>query len=226
MGTLSPREEKRSPVPDSSHSPHSSDMIEPWEKLASEPRGDYRVFTVRQDESRSPRTGQAHAFYVIESSNWVNVIPVTPEGKLVFVKQYRHGTAEITLEVPGGLVDPEDGSPDVAARREMQEETGYDTDEIVYLGEVAPNPAIQNNVCYTYLALNARLRGPQRPEGTEEIDVVLVDPADVPGLVTSGRITHALIVVAFYLYDQYQRAQEGGRIQRPDVSVARARAPS
>lgn len=178
-------------------------MIEPWEKLASALRGDYRVFTVREDESRSPQTGRTHAFYVIESSDWVNVIPVTPEGKLVFIKQYRHGTAEITLEVPGGLVDPGETSA-AAARREMQEETGYDTDEIVYLGEVAPNPAIQNNVCYTYLARNAHPLGPQRLEGTEEIEVVLVDPADVPGLVTSGKITHALVVAAFYLYEHYQ----------------------
>ena len=178
-------------------------MIEPWEKLASALRGDYRVFTVREDESRSPQTGRTHAFYVIESSDWVNVIPVTPEGKLVFIKQYRHGTAEITLEVPGGLVDPGETSA-AAARREMQEETGYDADEIVYLGEVAPNPAIQNNVCYTYLARNAHPLGPQRLEGTEEIEVVLVDPVDVPGLVTSGKITHALVVAAFYLYEHYQ----------------------
>ena len=176
-------------------------MIEPWEKLASGRRGDYRVFTVREDESRSPKTGRSHSFYVIESSDWVNVIPMTPEGKLVFIKQYRHGTAEITLEVPGGLVDSEDATAAHAARREMQEETGYDTDEIVYLGEVAPNPAIQNNVCYTYLARNARPLGVQRLDGTEEIEVVLVDPADVPGLVTSGQITHALVVVAFYLYE-------------------------
>ena len=181
-------------------------IVEPWEKLASDRRGDYRVFTVREDQSRSPQTGRSHSFYVIEASDWVNVIPVTPAGKLVFIKQYRHGTAEITLEVPGGIVDPEDATARHAARREMREETGYDTDEIVYLGEVAPNPAIQNNTCYTYLARNARPLGPQRLEGTEEIEVVLVDPADVPGLVLSGKITHSLVVVAFYLYEHRAKA--------------------
>ena len=181
-------------------------MIKPWERLSSARRGDYRVFTVREDESRSPQTGRPHSFYVIESSDWVNVIPVTPEGELVFIKQYRHGTAEITLEVPGGLVDPGETAAQ-AARREMREETGYDADELVYLGEVAPNPAIQNNVCCTYLARNARPIGPQRLEGTEEIEVVLVDPTDVPALVAQRKITHALVVVAFYLYDYFQRAQ-------------------
>jgi 8-oxo-dGTP pyrophosphatase MutT (NUDIX family) len=143
-----------------------------------------------------------HPFYVIEATDWVNIIPVTPEGQLVFIRQYRHGVREVTLEVPGGMVDPGETAAE-AARREMHEETGYDTEQIIHLGGVAPNPAIQNNLCHSYLALDARPAGTQNLEGTEEIEVVLVDPAEVPGLIVSGQITHALVVTAFYLYDQY-----------------------
>lgn len=186
-------------------------MIEHWERIGSTPQGQYTVFQVRQDRSRSPRSGREHDFYVIESNDWVNIIPVTPDGELVFIKQYRHGIEAVTLEIPGGMVD--DGeTPAAAARREMHEETGYDAEEIVYLGGIAPNPAIQNNICHTYLALQARPDGPQRLEGTEDIDVVLVDPADVPALIVKGQVNHALVVVAFYLYDQYQR---GIRREKP-----------
>lgn len=184
----------------------SSEKVEPWEKVGSEQLGDYRVFFVRGNRCRSPRTGEEHTFYVIESSDWTNIIPITPEGKIVFVKQYRHGTEDITLEVPGGMVDPGDPSPEVAARREMVEETGYDTSEIISLGAVAPNPAIQSNRCHTYLALDVQPNGVQRLDTTEEIELAFVDPADVPELVVRGQITHSLVVAAFYLFDHYRRA--------------------
>ena len=178
-------------------------MINPWERVESEPRGEYKVFRVRQDRSRSPRSGRDHTFYVIEAGDWVNIIPVTPEGQLVCIRQYRHGIEAVTLEVPGGMIDPGETAA-AAARREMAEETGYDTEQIVYLGSIAPNPAILNNTCHSFLALDARPDGPQRLEGTEDIDIILVDPADVPALIVEGRMNHSLVVTAFYLYEQYQ----------------------
>ena len=180
-------------------------MIEPWKLIASEKQGDYRVFSVHEHRTLSPSTGQEHGFYVIDSADWINVIPVTPDGRIVFIRQYRHGTAEVTLEVPGGIVDPDDPSPANAARRELVEETGYEAGQLVELGVVDPNPAIQSNRCYTYLAQGVHKAGPQQLDGTEEIDIVLVDPDDVPSLIMEGRITHALVVSAFYFYDQHRR---------------------
>ncbi len=175
-------------------------MIEPWERVESQRRGDYEVFHVRRDRHRSPRSGQEHSFYVIEAADWVNVIPLTPEGQIVCVRQYRHGVEAVTLEVPGGVVDAGETAAE-AARRELREETGYDAARIVRLGSVAPNPALQNNVCHSFLALDARPDGVQRLDGAEDIEVILVDPADVPGLIVMGRITHALVVAAFYLWE-------------------------
>lgn len=174
--------------------------MEHWDKLDSTSQDDYRVFEVRRDRSRSPMTGQAHDFYIIDANDWVNVIPLTPEGQVVCVRQYRHGTEEITLEVPGGIVDAGEDLAD-AARREMKEETGYDAEAIVPLGAVAPNPAIQTNRCHSFLARGAYRSGKQELDGAEEIEVTLVDLDDIPALVTGGRITHALVVVAFYLLD-------------------------
>ncbi len=175
-------------------------MIEPWKKRRSTPRGNYRVFTVREDEREAPHDGSLHTFYVIDSPDWVNIIPVTPEGQLVFVRQYRHGTEAVTLEIPGGLVDPGE-TPAEAARREMREETGYDTDAIVYLGTVAPNPAIQSNRCHTYLARGVVPTEAQQLDHSEDIAVTLVDPGDVPRLILGGTITHALVVAAFYYFE-------------------------
>jgi 8-oxo-dGTP pyrophosphatase MutT (NUDIX family) len=190
-------------------------MIEKWDKLDSTPQGHFAVFDVRKDHTRSPESGREHAFYIIESPDWVNVIPLTPDGQVVCVRQYRHGTEEVTLEVPGGVVDPEDNDPAQAARRELREETGYDSDDLIPLGAVAPNPAIQDNQCHIFLARNVRCNGNQALDGAEEIDVTLVDVNDVPALITDGQITHSLVVVAFYLFDQHRRT--GERSERLDV---------
>ncbi len=184
-------------------------MIEPWTTLDRTQRGDYRIFSVRQDVNRSPATGQAHDFYVIEAPDWVNVVPVTPDGQIVAVRQYRHGTGTVTLEIPGGMMDPDDPDPLAAGAREMREETGYAAERLIDLGPVAPNPSLQNNRCHTALALGATRAGPQRLDGTEDIEVVLLDPSEVPGLIARGVITHALVVAAFYLFEHYVRAHPG-----------------
>jgi len=179
-------------------------MIVPWEKLKSFKRGDYRVFRVREDIARSPESGSEHSFFVVEANDWMNVIPVTEDGRIVCVRQYRHGTEDISLEIPGGIVD--DGeSPIESARRELLEETGYEAAEIVEIGVVAPNPAIQNNRCHSFLAKKVRRVRKQALDATEEIDVELVDPSDIPALIASGLISHALVVAAFYLWDRYQK---------------------
>lgn len=183
--------------------------IEPWDRIDSLKRESYRVFEIREDRALSPVTGDEFSFYVIESNDWINVIPLTEEGQIVFVRQYRHGTRDITLEVPGGLVDDGEHALE-AAVREMREETGYEAAEVVHIGTVAPNPAIQSNRCHTFVALNSRRVAEQRLDGAEEIEVVTVDPDDVPRLIVDGQITHSLVVAAFYFFDRYREGLVGG----------------
>ena len=135
----------------------------PWTTLESEPIQDCRVFSVRRIRTRSPRTGDAHDFFAIDSSDWVNVVPITPDGRVVMVRQYRHGAGELTLETPGGLVDPGE-TPAAAAARELLEETGYAADEIVSLGAVSPESgAVQQSPARLPRARRAaRARGAQR----------------------------------------------------------------
>src|SRR5947199_297052 len=85
--------------------------VHPWKKTGTKKLADYRVYGVRSDTKVSPRTGQSHDFYIIEAVNWVNVIPITTDGKIVMVEQYRHGSDTIELEIPGGMMDEGETDP-------------------------------------------------------------------------------------------------------------------
>ena len=150
--------------------------------------------------ARSPRTGLEHDFFGIECADWVNVIPFTPHGEVVMVRQYRHGADRVTLEVPGGIVDPGE-TPAQAAARELLEETGYRAGRIEPLGEVEPNPAFLANRCHTFLATELERIGDPEGDGEEELEVVIERLEDLPRRVASGEIRHALVVAALYLHD-------------------------
>ena len=118
------------------------------------------------------------------------------------IRQFRHATATVVWEVPGGMVDPEDPTPEHAARRELLEETGYEAERYRFLGVVHPNPAILNNRCHTYLAENVRPCQAQKLEGAEDIEVMEVPWADIPGMIDQGEITHSLVLMAFFWYQR------------------------
>ena len=174
-------------------------MVKPWPCIRSKPKGSFRVFSIRTDTVLSPRTGKEHDFHIIESEDWINVIPLTADHQVVMIKQYRHGSKEVTLEIPGGLVDPGD-TPERAAARELLEETGYQAEELVQIGVVNPNPALFNNRCYTFIARNAQKISQPIPDQTEDIDVALIPISDIPELIRKGEIDHAMVITAFYWY--------------------------
>lgn len=128
----------------------------------------------------------------------MNVVAVTGQGKVVLVRQFRHGTRASTLEIPGGAVDPGDRSPLAAAKRELREETGYVSRRWRRLGIVEPNPAIQSNRCWTFLADGAYPAGEADPDPGEELEVVLVPKTRLESLARRGVIRHALVIAAFY----------------------------
>ncbi len=179
----------------------------PWEVLRTEPLQDCKVFRVNRTLVRSPVSGDSHPFYSIEADHWVNVVPVTADEKVVMVRQYRHGSREITLEIPGGIIDPGE-EPAAAAARELIEETGYRAERVRALGSVNPNPALFGNRVHTFLAEGARCVADVMNGPLEETVVELVPVRELPERVRRGEIDHALVIAALHWWEL---DRQGGR---------------
>ena len=174
-------------------------MPEKWKLKKSTPLNDYRIFSTKKKSTVSPKDGTVHDFYVVDAPDWVNIIAVTPAGEIVLIKQFRHGTGEITLEIPGGMVDPGE-SPAECARRELLEETGFTSTQWEQIGCVRPNPAFMSNSCYTFLASGCERTSEPSFDTTEDIETLLVAPQEIKQYIREGTIDHCIVIAAFGFY--------------------------
>ena len=131
---------------------------------------------------------------------------MTRAGEVLVIEQYRPGTDSVTLEVPGGIVDPEDESSEKAAVRELLEETGYRAEKMIYLGRSYANPSLQGNHCDIYLASNIELVQEPNFDEHEEIESRLVPYKGIPDLIKSGAISHSLVVAGFHYLHLYEQS--------------------
>lgn len=146
---------------------------------------------------------------VVESGDWVHVVPVLADGRLVLIRQWRYGSASFQLEFPGGIV--EEADVESAARRELAEETGFRASRLEPLGVIDPNPAIQSNRLHVFRATGLeRIPEPQVPaaDEDEEIELLPLDEGEIPGMIARGEISHALVLASFYLH-RLQPSGEG-----------------
>lgn len=178
-----------------------------WRRLGGEIVFDAGIFRLREDayEHDGERT---RPFYVLESNAWINVVPVTPSGGIVLVRQYRHGIEQPTLEIPGGLVDRSDASPAAAAVRELLEETGHAGRPPELLGIVSSNPAILTNRTHCFVVRDAVPVGAPNPDPHEDVTVEVHPIARVREMVLQGEIHHSLSVCALLLF--FERRAAGG----------------
>jgi len=175
-----------------------------WETVTTERVYSTPIFDLHRRTAAHPHRGERN-FYLLTAPGWVNIIPLTREREVVLVRQYRHGVSDFTLEIPGGMIDPEDPNPAEAARREMREECGYDSGTIIPLGRVHPNPAIQPNLCYSFFAPDVVKVAEPSPNigGAEETEIELVPLTEIKQMIAGGVITHALVIAAFSFFDVY-----------------------
>lgn len=177
----------------------------PWDNLGTEPGPTLPLgMQVRYDQLRNPRNGVERKALVIETGDWVNIVAVTPTERIVVVRQFRFGTGAISSEIPGGLVDPGE-EHGVAAARELQEETGYTTDDWHYLGAVAPNPAFLTNRCHQWLARDVQQTMPPSYEEGEDIVIAALTPQELGAEIRAGHFHHSLALLALaHVYDLRQ----------------------
>ncbi|MBD3844884.1 NUDIX hydrolase [Bosea sp. SSUT16] len=139
-----------------------------WQRLSSETIIKDRWIDLRADECRTPNGQEISPYYVLNYPDWVHVVAITQSDELVLVRQYRHGAQDVFLELPAGTVDANDSSPEVSARRELEEETGYQAAELLLISSLFPNPAIQSNRVHTYLAIGVQPTGTRKLDAGEE----------------------------------------------------------
>jgi len=171
--------------------------MEIWKRLDAKTIHETGIFTL--DEVRLARPGRAEPvrFARLRCPDWVNVIPLTEDRGVILIRQYRAGRHAVTLEIPGGQVDSGE-DPETCAARELTEETGWVAASLEELGAVEPNPAFQDNRCFTYLASGCRPVGETDFDADEEIETVIAELDEIPRLIAAGEIRHALVIAAFY----------------------------
>ena len=169
-------------------------MHQEWKHLSSKYIHREKWFNLRSDKVLKGNGAEMEPYYVFEFSDWVNVLPVTTEGKIILVKQYRYALGIWSIEVPGGIMDPHETNPEEAAKRELLEETGYSCKNIEQVAVVATNPATQNNRLFCYLATGCELTHAQDFDEDEEIELLVVSLAELKEMLRKNEIAQSLHV--------------------------------
>jgi len=178
---------------------NKKDLAKNWKRLSSAPLLNAGLFKIRKDRMYNVLKNTEFDITVMESEDAVNVIPITKNQEIVFINQFRFGTEQITLELPGGMMDP-DEKPIETAKRELLEETGYEGKEFIYLGKSASHPVFMNSYIHHVLATDVELIGQTNFDDGELVEVVLVPMSEVKMMMKKGAFDHPHAVSALVRY--------------------------
>lgn len=163
-----------------------------WKTLSSEYLYRENWFTVRKEKCEKPDGKIVDPYYVFEFPEWATAFPLTQEGKVVLVRQYRHALGEICIELPGGCIDDTDDSPEAGIRRELLEETGFAFEQVHNLGVISANPSTNNNLMHMFIATGGRKIADQVLDHNEEIEVFEVTIEELQELVEERKILQSM----------------------------------
>jgi ADP-ribose pyrophosphatase len=175
-----------------------------WDRGIGRVLASTRVLDLQSVPFRHPVRGTEGEFVIAHVPDWVNVVALTPENRLVLVRQFRFGSNDLSLELPGGVMESGE-DPIAAGLRELSEETGYGGGIPSVLGSVHPNPAIQDNRCHFVLVDGAVPTGPLKWDRDEEIQVSTEPVGQVLAWARTGKITHSLSVAALMFFEGVRR---------------------
>ena len=171
---------------------------ESWSLLGSRYVREYKILRVREDRYRFKPTGAEADFVICDSADWVVIVPITKDGDIVFVRQFRHGVRQVVLETPGGIMDPGEDPAETAAR-ELLEETGFEAATWEMPGALFPNPALNNARCHVAVARECSKTSEPSLDPFERIDVELRPQSQLKKMIQSGELCHAQAIAAFCL---------------------------
>ena len=173
-----------------------------WDVIEESLHTDCSVYKIYKQLCRHPEDGREGDFFVARGQDWVQVLPITREGELVMIRQYRFGSGTLSWEMPGGTVEP-DEAPEEAAKRELFEETGYVGQSMHCIGNVFPNPALQTNRTHFFIMEHCHYVGPRNLDYYEEIEVCPMPLEQVFAMVKDGRIHHAITINGLFFLKNY-----------------------
>lgn len=170
----------------------------PWKVVKTGPRHDYHVLRVGEDVFADPRGGEERRRVIIDADEWCNVVPLTRDGNVILIKQFRFGSRQVSLELPGGVVDRGE-DPAGAVARELEEETGHRAGRIAPIGAYWSNPAHFTNRVHAFVAIDCERLHDGHPDDGEDLAIEIVPRASIASLVREGRISHALMLSSLHL---------------------------
>ena len=172
--------------------------MKPWSVSKSETVVDRKWLTVKQQHIVLPHGGEIPEFHLIESPDWASTLAITDTGHIVLVDQYRHGAGRVSRELPAGIIEPGE-TPEQAARRELEEETGFVADHWEHLLTINTEPARHTSHAHFFFAKGARKVAAQCVDPSEFIDVVLLETKEILPAINRGTILHGVHVGAIML---------------------------
>lgn len=174
-------------------------MLKPFKRHGREEILQTPIFRLHREKAEHPRSGHVGSYYILEVPDWVNIIARTSEGEFLLVRQWRHGSSEFELELPAGALD-EGETPEEAAARELQEETGFVAEKLTLLGSAMPNCAYQSNRCYSVLAEGCRPNGGTKFDPGEDIELVKLPFEELARLFRNGTVRNGMGICAMFFW--------------------------